>query len=128
MHPVTTILGGRARANRACRAPTKLTLAELAAVLHVRQTTISNWESGTTEPTLAEIYAYASACGATARLDVFRETAADARQALLSSLHDLPGDDVAMLMQIAAAFRDIKPRTKAVLTAAIVGAAADARE
>ena len=64
MHPVTTILGERARANRtdytrcmdreaigamlrACRAPTK--------------------------PTLAEIYAYASACGATARLDVFRE-------------------------------------------------------
>lgn len=44
------------------------TQADIARALATSQTTVSDWETGTNEPPLAMVYAWAAACGLGARL------------------------------------------------------------
>lgn len=121
-----SILGSRLRRIRELRG---LTLRDLEHRSGVSFQYISALEHGAPNAnvTLSTLEAITEALGCVAWVDI-RDGGPIQNGGLLAAVEGLSSDDIAQPAQIAAAFRDIKPRTKATLTAAIVGAAQDARE
>ncbi len=75
------------------------TQADMARALSTSQTTVSDWETGTNEPPMAMIYAWAAACGSGVRL-VFGKDDSPETARLLTAWRRLTEQDRALLLKM----------------------------
>lgn len=108
---------------RAARDRAGLKQGDVATTVGVGQTTISNWEGGKTEPSIADVYKFADACGQRAELRIVTRGAEAELAELVEAAQPLPNDDLQRLLRVARAIRGLPGDLSEVLTKSFEGVA-----